>query len=56
MFFKFVLLTILLCILIICVDILEPKISQLYIEYKHNKKRKQRQEAFKNKMKKLEIK
>lgn len=56
MFFKFVLLGISLTIIIFILDVLLPKIKLKFRLFKEMKKKKQRQKAFKKKMKELEIK
>lgn len=56
MFFKFMLSTILLSLLIIFVDLLIPELSRLYLVHKYKKIKKHSQEKFKKKMKELEIK
>lgn len=56
MFFRFVLLGISFVIILFIFDILLPKIKLKYRLHKELKEKKKRQEAFKNKMKELEIK
>lgn len=56
MFFRLVLLGISFVAIIFFVDVLEPKIKLKYRLHKELKEKKKRQEAFKNKMKELEIK
>lgn len=56
MFFRFVLLGISFVVILFIFDILLPKIKLKYRLHKELKENKKRQEAFKNKMKELEIK
>ena len=56
MFFRFVLLGISFVVILFIFDILLPKIKLKYSLHKELKEKKKRQEAFKNKMKELEIK
>lgn len=56
MFFRFVLLGITFVVVLFIFDILLPKLKLKYRLHKKLKKRKKRQENFKNKMKELEIK
>lgn len=56
MFFRFVLLGISFVVILFIFDILLPKIKLKYRLHKGLKEKKKRQEAFKNKMKELEIK
>jgi hypothetical protein len=56
MFFRFVLLGILFIVVLFIFNILLPKIKLKYRLYKELKAKKQRQEAFRKKMKELEIK
>lgn len=56
MFLKFILLAISLVVIIFFIDVILPKISFKYKLRKELIKTKQRQKAFKNKMKELEIK
>lgn len=56
MFFKFILLGIAFVVVLFIFDILLPKLRLKYRLHKELKEKKKRQEAFKNKMKELEIK
>lgn len=56
MFFKFVLLGLCLIIVLFILALLIPKIKLKYRLHKELKEKKKRQEAFKKKMKELEIK
>ncbi len=56
MFFRFLLLGISFATVIFLFDVLLPKLKLKYRLHKELKEKKQRQEAFKNKMKELEIK
>ena len=56
MFFKYVLLGMLFDTLLIIIIILLVKTTKNYKKYKELKKKKRRQEAFRKKMKELEIK
>ena len=56
MFFKFVLLGIAFVVVIFFFDVLLPKLKLKYKLHKELKIKKQKQEAFRKKMKKLEIK
>lgn len=56
MFFRFILLGISLVIVIFFFDILLPKIKLKYRLHKELKEKKKKQEAFRKKMKELEIK
>ena len=56
MFFKFVLLGIVIVVIIFFLDIILPKLSFKYKLYKEYLKTKKRKKEFRNKMKELEIK
>ena len=56
MFFRFILLGICLTIVVFFMDILLPKLKSKIKIYKENRDIKQKQTAFKKKMKELEIK
>ena len=56
MFFKFVLLGIFLATIIFILDVNMPKIKQKYQSRKEAKEREKRKQAFRKKMKELEIK
>ncbi len=56
MFLRFVLLGIAIVVIIFIFDVLIPKLKQEYRLRKEQKIKKQRQEAFRKKMKELEIK
>lgn len=56
MFLRFVMLGIAFVIILFTVDILLPKLRLKYRLHKEHKERKKRQEAFRKKMKELEIK
>ena len=56
MFFRFILLGVSLSIVLIIFDILLPKIKLKYRLHKELKKRKDREKAFRKKMRELEIK
>ncbi len=56
MFFRFILLGICLTFVVFFMDILLPKLKSKIKVYKENRDKKQKQTAFKKKMKELEIK
>lgn len=56
MFFRFVLLGILFVIILFSFDVLIPKLKLKYRLYKELREKKKSQQAFKKKMKELEIK
>ena len=56
MFFRFILLGICLTFVVFFMDILLPKLKSKIKIYKENRDKKQKQTAFKKKMKELEIK
>lgn len=56
MFLRFIILGLAFVVIIIVFDILLPKLKLKYRLHKELKQKKKRQEAFRNKMKELEIK
>jgi len=56
MFFKTVMIGMSVVVIMLLFDVLLPKLKHKYRLHKHTKEKKQKREAFKRKMKRLEIK